>query len=189
MTFELMKEQSFKNIDESILIFIAKHLRTEFFTKIAVGITTLGSPALLLFFNTGYLINLFIKKDKLAALFLAMNVICATIWMFILKNIIARERPHIVPRLIKFTGLSYPSGHSLVSTATYLSIAFLFCRHVNSKIIRIIILCLTAFIILLIGFSRLYLGVHYPSDVLGGIIFGISLVLWSTAFFKSFSTF
>jgi undecaprenyl-diphosphatase len=91
--------------------------------------------------------------------------------------------------LIEISGLSYPSGHSLVSTATYLSIAFLFYRRIDSKFLKILTLGMAGLIIFFIGFSRIYLGVHYPSDVLSGILFGISLVLWLIALFKSFSIF
>jgi undecaprenyl-diphosphatase len=153
----------------------------------AVDITALGSPALISLFTIIGLVTLTIKKDKMGALFLALNVIGSTLWMSVLKNIIARNRPTIIPRLIEVEGLSYPSGHSLVSTATFLSLAFLLCRHIHSKKLITSVLISTGFIIFLVAFSRLYLGVHYPSDVISGILFGISWVLWLTALFKTFS--
>ena len=189
MTLVLIEGPGLKKIDELILIFIADRLRSSTFTEIAVNITALGSPAFIFFFSILCFIILFIKKDKMAALFLAMNVIGATSWLLVLKNVIGRERPQVVPRLIEISGLSYPSGHSLVSTATYLSIAFLFYRRIDSKFLKILTLGMAGLIIFFIGFSRIYLGVHYPSDVLSGILFGISLVLWLIALFKSFSIF
>lgn len=189
ITLEIIKGQSFKNRDESILLFIANHFRTQTLTEIAVNITALGSPALISFFTIISFVILLIKKDKLGILFLAINVIGSSLWMILLKNVVARDRPNIVPRLIEITGLSYPSGHSLVSTATYLSMAFLFYRRTDSRFLKLMVLLLAGLIISLIAFSRIYLGVHYPSDVLSGIIFGLSFFLWLTALFKSFSTF
>lgn len=188
LTSELLEQKNFKSIDEPILLFIANNIRTPNLTGTAIDITALGSPALISIFTIIGLVSLNIKKDRMGALFLALNVIGATLWMSLLKNIIARKRPNIIPRLIEVSGLSYPSGHSLVSTATYLSIAFLVCRHLQSKSLMAMVLASTGLIILLVAFSRLYLGVHYPSDVFSGMLFGISWVLWLTALFKTFST-
>lgn len=187
LTTELLEHKNFKSIDEPILQFIANHIRTPALHGTAVDITALGSPALISIFTIIGLVSLLNKKDKMGALFLALNVIIATLWMAVLKNIIARERPTIIPRLIEIDGLSYPSGHSLVSTATYLTLAFLVCRHIQSKALIATVLISTAIIVSLISFSRLYLGVHYPSDVFSGMLFGTSLVLGMTALFKHFA--
>lgn len=187
LTSELLEHKNFKTIDEPILLFIAKHIRTPTLNGIAVDITALGSATCLSIFTLIGLVVLFVKKDRMGALFLALNVIGATAWMGIFKTLIARERPLIIPRLIEVEGLSYPSGHALVSTATFFSIAFLVCRHLHSKTLISTVLISTALIVLLIAFSRLYLGVHYPSDVTSGILLGLAWVLGLTAVFKSFS--
>jgi undecaprenyl-diphosphatase len=185
LTFLLIKEHHFEAIDVPILQFIALHFRTPVLTEAMVDITALGSPSIISLLTIIGLVTLVIRKDRASALFLAVNVIGATLWMAILKNAIARERPQVIPRLIEISGNSYPSGHTLVSTATYLSIAFLLCKKIRARSSRIIILSFASFIILEVGFSRLYLGVHYPSDVFSGMLFGVSFVLWLTALFET----
>lgn len=187
LTSDLLEKKNFNTIDEPILLFIGSHIRTPILNGTAVDITALGSPALIGLFTIIGLVTLFVKNDRIGAAFLSLNVIGATLWMAILKNLIARERPNIIPRLIEVTDHSYPSGHSLVSTATYLSIAFLLSRHIKSKKLIFSVLAFTALVVFLIAFSRLYLGVHYPSDVFSGILFGTSWVLFLTAMFKTFS--
>lgn len=187
LTSELITANNFHSVDVPILQYIALHIRSPELNGTAVDITALGSPSILGLTTIIALASLLIKKDKMGALFLGLNVIGATLWMSLLKNVIARERPNIIPRLIEVDGMSYPSGHSLVSTATYLAIAFLVCRHIHSKKLISLVLSFTVSVVMLIAFSRLYLGVHYPSDVVSGIFFGASWVLWLTAFFKTFS--
>jgi undecaprenyl-diphosphatase len=187
LTSELFEHNKLESIDKQILLFIADKIRTPALNSIAVDITALGSPVLISTFTIIGLVSLFVKKDRIGALFLALNVIGATLWMAFLKNYIGRERPNIIPHLIEISDRSYPSGHSLVSTATYFAIAFLVCRHIVSKKLIAVVLTSTATIVLFIAFSRLYLGVHYPSDVLSGLLFGISWVLALTAVFKAFS--
>jgi undecaprenyl-diphosphatase len=187
LTFEVLKHKGLTEIDAPILLFISTNIRTPHLTETAIDITALGSPPLISLFTIIGLIILFVKKDRFAALFLAINVIGATAWMAFLKNLIARERPQIIPRLIEISGLSYPSGHSLVSSATSLTFAFLIGREIKSKKLLVTIFSFAFLIIFTIGFSRLYLGVHYPSDVLSGICFGLSWVLFITAIFKIFS--
>ncbi len=187
ITSELL-EKNLRSIDEPILLFIGNNIRTPSLNGTAVDITALGSPALIGLFTIIGLVTLFVKKDRVGAAFLSLNVIGATLWMAVLKTIIARERPNVIPRLIEVTDHSYPSGHSLVSTATYFAIAFLVCRHIKSKALITAILSTTGLVVLFIAFSRLYLGVHYPSDVFSGIFFGISWVLFLTAIFKTYST-
>lgn len=185
LTSELLEHKNFASIDVPILQFIEHNIRTPLLNGVAVDITALGSASLISIFTIIGLVSLTIKKDKQGALFLACNVIGATLWMAVLKNLIGRQRPNIIPRLIEVSDQSYPSGHSLVSTATYLAIAFLVCRHLRSKRLISVVLGFAGFIILLIAFSRLYLGVHYPSDVISGMLFGLSWVLWVSAIFKT----
>lgn len=92
---------------------------------------------------------------------------------FILKIIIDRDRPQGV-KLIEADGLSFPSGHSMSSIAFYGFIIYLAWMHFNRKSVKISISIGLSLFILLIGFSRVYLGVHYPSDVIAGFAAGIA---------------
>ena len=94
-----------------------------------------------------------------------------------IKNYIDRPRPEVVTHLIPASGFSYPSGHSLAAASLYLTVAILVCRHLQRAGHQIAILAMTVGIILLVGISRIYLGVHYPSDVASGISLGAAWAL------------
>lgn len=183
-TAEVFEDNKVQNIDQSILLYIGSHLRHNFLNGSAVDITALGSPALIAMVSLIAIGVLVIAKDLIGALYLFLAVSGGTLWMSVLKNFMARPRPQIISHLVEVEGLSYPSGHSLVSTVTYLALALLVCRHIKSYKIISLVLITAILIISLIAFSRLYLGVHYPSDVLSGMLFGISWVLMLTALFK-----
>ncbi len=183
-TAEVFEDDKILKIDNSILTFIGSHLRYPFFNGIAVDITAMGSPTVITIVSITAISALIFAKDRLGAIYLFLTVSGATILMAVLKFFIARPRPQIITHLVEVQGLSYPSGHSLIATATYLAIALLVCRYIKSIKKIVLLLLLTMLLISLIALSRLYLGVHYPSDVMSGIFFGISWVLLLTAIFK-----
>ena len=95
----------------------------------------------------------------------------------LLKTLFARERPEVVPHLVEVTSLSFPSGHSMNSAIIYLTLAVMISRSFDERRARIFTIGTAALLVLAIGFSRLYLGVHYPTDVLGGWTVGASWAL------------
>lgn len=95
----------------------------------------------------------------------------------LLKSLFARERPEVVPHLVEVTSLSFPSGHSMNSAIVYLTLAVMISRSFDERRARIFTISTAALLVLAIGFSRLYLGVHYPTDVLGGWTVGASWAL------------
>lgn len=158
-----------QQIDDTLLIFIAKHLHSPFMDRLMVFFTSLGNSSLLWIALT--LVLLATKKGRrwgilLTAALIAESLLCDNI----LKPLFARERPFT--RLTGFRDLikapgsySFPSGHTMSS---FTAATILFCREKSSGIFFYVIAAL-------IGFSRIYLFVHYPSDVLGGILLGILL--------------
>lgn len=96
---------------------------------------------------------------------------------FLVKNLMARPRPDIIEPFIDVKGFSFPSGHATVSTAFYLTLGLLAAGWVRKWESRVYVLLAALAAILLVGFSRLYLGVHYLSDVLAGFTLG---GLWVT---------
>ncbi|MBY6128877.1 phosphatase PAP2 family protein [Qipengyuania aquimaris] len=95
----------------------------------------------------------------------------------VLKSLFARARPEVVPHLVEVNSLSFPSGHSMNSAIVYLTLAVMISRSFEERKTRIFIIGVAALLVLTIGFTRLYLGVHYPTDVLGGWTVGATWAL------------
>lgn len=163
------------DIDGDILLFIQQYMRNPVLTPIIQMITRLGDHALIWILISGALLC-FRKTRKVAVAALLALLICFIINNQILKNVLARPRPfdqmeQIQVLIAKPTDYSFPSGH----TASSFAAAGTFYYYGNRKW-GVAALVLAG----LIGFSRLYLGVHYPSDVIAGVIVG-SLVSYHTS--------
>jgi undecaprenyl-diphosphatase len=175
LTWELREDLIIDDWDKRILVWIANR-RIQKLNGIAVDITALGSPSLLLLFTVLGSLGLSLKRDWWGSAYLVGGSAGAGLITFILKHFFSRSRPDVVPHLVEVTGYSYPSGHSLAATAFYLLVMFLLWRGYPAWSHRIAWLVSATSLILVIGFSRIYLGVHYPSDVLSGILLGAA---WS----------
>ena len=115
----------------------------------------------------------YILKKKKISLLIIGNLIFTVLLNQIIKFMIRRDRP-IGFRLIEETGYSFPSGHAMVSMAFYGILIYIIKHTIKNKTIRTILITLNIIIIILIGISRVYLGVHYLSDVITG--YSISLI-------------
>ena len=111
------------------------------------------------------------------ALYTAMAIGGGAIMGRILKALFARERPEIVPHLVEVHSLSFPSGHSMNSAIVYLTLAVLVARGYEERRTRSFVIGAASLLVFVIGVSRVYLGVHYPSDVLGGWTVGAAWAL------------
>ena len=158
-------------VDQSILLTIAK-IREPWMTAAAVDLTALGSATLVVLFSVFAVITLLMLHDRAGTLQLLSALGGAALWTALTKNIIERARPEVIPHLVEVTGYSYPSGHSLIAASTYMTIAIVACHHLRGARARIAILSMAALMIVLVGLSRAYLGVHYPTDVASGIALG-----------------
>ena len=159
---------------------VIKNFRNSLLTLFFKFITFLGSQYTILFIT---LFSFILIKNKKVPIAILTNLIIITTLNILLKNIVDRPRPQGY-RIIEETGYSFPSGHSMISMAFYgliLYIIFKNCK--NKKIRNILCVCFTV-LIFLIGFSRIYLGVHYASDVLGGFLISISYLILFTTFTK-----
>ena len=168
--------QSVQNLDGEILLQIQQHLRTDMLTPFMKIVTFLGNGGW--FWILCAVVLLAVPKTRktgyAAVLSLIFGVIVTNL---LLKNIVARPRPFaeieaLIPLIAKPTDFSFPSGHTTASFA----VALVMLRMLPKKIgIPAVVLAA------LVAFSRLYLGVHYPADVLTGFVValvGSSLAVW-----------
>jgi undecaprenyl-diphosphatase len=169
-------------MDTAILLAVAKK-RTPWLTIAAVDVTALGSITLVVLFSALSLLVLLVLRDRLGALQLLAASAGAGILTFVTKNIIERIRPEEAQRLIVVSGFSYPSGHSLSISALYLTIAIIAGRYVERSGARTAIFLAVSAVIAMVGTSRVYLGVHYATDVVSGISLGAAWALLVAGFF------
>ena len=148
---------------------------TDNLTKIFRVITVCGSAKFLIGVTVGVVILFLIKKEYRLAIYTILNILCAHLINTLIKYIIRRDRP-VGHRLVSEKGYSFPSGHSMVGFAVYTFLIYLVYRNVKNKVIKITLIILLSSLILLIGFSRVYLGVHYTSDVLAGYLISFTYI-------------
>ena len=166
-------------IDKYIYEIIAKYIKPARTNNIII-ITQITSAVVVIIIT---LLVLIIFKKKIYGILMGSNLIIITIFQIVLKTIFARNRP-IDINLINETGYSFPSGHSLTSMAFYGFIIYLvFNSSLNKKLKALYIIALIILIIM-IGISRIYLGVHYTTDVIGGFAFSILYLILFTSFIE-----
>lgn len=168
--------------DRAIFLAVAK-MRAPWLTVAAIDVTALGSLTLVVLFSAFTLVVLLVLRDRLGALQLLAASVGAGILMTLTKNAIERIRPDEAQQLIVVSGFSYPSGHSLSTSALYLTIAIIAGRHVQHSGARAAIFLAVSAVLLMVGASRVYLGVHYATDVVSGILLGAAWALVLAGFF------
>ncbi len=168
-------EKELLPLDLSILQFFY-HLRSPVLNKVMIAITYLGGEAMIGF---GILIAIFLllERHRREAMLFTFILGMAEIIDLTLKNLVQRPRPQFHPLVIA-KDFSFPSGHAMDSFVFYLTLSYLFFHLSKNKKIAMIITALSLILILLIGISRIYLGVHYPTDVVAGYLGGL---FWLTS--------
>lgn len=153
-------------IDNKIYELIIKMLSPNM-TAIMTFISFLGSAIALITLSIGFI---FLIKNKKYPKFIILNLALVFVINRILKLIIARPRPERL-QLVFEKGYSFPSGHSMVAFGFYGFLIYLIYKNIENKKIKYPLVAFLALLILFIGISRIYLGVHYVTDVIGGFIF------------------
>lgn len=174
-------EKETMEIDLFIYKLVVQNMRNDVLTSIFKVITNFGGAYFLV--AVAAFLAVYIK-DKKIAFSIPLNLIIITILNILLKNIVERPRPEGY-RLIAETGYSFPSGHSMVSSAFYGLIIYFIWKNVKNKKLKYISCTLLGLLITFIGISRIYLGVHYATDVIGGFSISIAYLIIFTSTFKT----
>lgn len=166
---------NYLQFDSTILNFFFE-ARNPLLTRLMFFITFLGNINPIILFSFIFVMFLNKRKHRHEALLFLFILISGFILNNALKLFIARERPILDPVIVE-AFYSYPSGHSMNSFIFYAVIAFLVYRFTKNKKLAIALSLFFSSLILLIGISRIYLGVHYPTDVIAGFIGGFFWVV------------
>jgi len=135
-------------------------------------VTALGSTIVLTIITLSVAGFLFVTYRRKLSLLLVLSVSLGTILSNTLKFMLARPPPELVAHAVQVHTLSFPSGHAMLSAVTYLTIGALLAHDQPNLRVKTYVLSIAVFLSLLVGISRVYLGVHYPTDVLAGWALG-----------------
>lgn len=162
---------------DSFVYNMVTFFKTDYFTGFYKFITFFASEVMILLVS---LVLIIVFKNKKYGAFALLNAISILILNILLKLIFMRDRPYDL-MIITESGYSFPSGHAMASLGFYGFIIYLLWHFNITKRMKILFSIMLSILILLIGMSRIYLGVHYASDVLAGyMVSGAYLILYIT---------
>lgn len=149
----------------------ARSIRNNIATPILVVITNIGDKIMITSICVVFLI--WSKTRLKLGVPLAVSLIISTVINQLLKSIIARQRPDEIYHMVEESGFSFPSGHSTSNTVLYITIIITVLIFMNSIKGKIAVTILSVFMMLAVMFSRMYLGVHFLGDIMGGLFLGL----------------
>jgi membrane-associated phospholipid phosphatase len=160
--------------------------RSERLTQIAIDLTALGSVSVLVVFGTLAYAVIIGTRDFIGFLHISVALLGALIWPVILKPFFGRDRPALVDQLVAVGDLSFPSGHAFGAAAAYATFAFFCARFLRARSAEIFCYLFVLLLVCVVGVTRIYLGVHYTSDVLAGLTAGGAWAFFVAAAFSVF---
>ncbi|MEE6450837.1 phosphatase PAP2 family protein [Gottfriedia acidiceleris] len=182
----LVSNHSIYHFDNTVINFI-QGFESPIMTTFMKLITFLGSSVFIILLSISILYFLYKVLDHRSELILFIAaLIGSNILCIFLKLFFHRTRPDL-HRLIEISGFSFPSGHATNAMTVYGILAFILWRNIRTKSGRSLLIFISLIMILLIGISRIYLGVHFPSDVIAGYFTGgfwISIAIWYYQLYK-----
>ena len=175
-----VKNGKILELDLNIYKFFSENIINDKLTPILKVITHIGGEKIVLVLAVLAIILIKGLKNKL---FLLTGVVGTAGLNVILKHIIQRKRPNI-NRLIPEEGYSFPSGHSMMSMAFYGMLIFLIFKYVKNTALKWTLIVILTILLSTIGITRIYLGVHYPSDVIGGFLVSLTYLFILTEIYN-----
>lgn len=178
-----------RKLDETILLSLrnpadlSDPLGPRWFEEVMRDLTALGSFTILILVS-GAVVGFFLmQRRKAMAFFLTAAVSGGFLLNTLLKNLFDRPRPELVPHGTYVMTTSFPSGHSMLSAVVFLTLGGLLAHYTKERRTKVYVLVLSGMATLVVGCSRVYLGVHWPTDVLAGWTAGAcwTLLCWLTA--------
>lgn len=158
-----------QSFDQTLLLWLY-HRHNLLLDQVMLGVTWLGEQNVLLVISGLVLLFLTMQRQWLWLSGFAIATVGATILNLVLKDAFARVRPALWERIVDVQYYSFPSGHAMLSLVVYGMVGYLLVKVLPRW--KFVTLAATAFMVGLIGLSRLYLGVHWPTDVLAGYAAG-----------------
>ena len=159
--------------DDAVLTWLGNH-RTKVLDGVMLDITSLGTTSVVFMVVGVAALFLWLNQHKHSAVLLLVSTAGGILLNNLLKAGFSRPRPDIIPWATTATFYSFPSGHAMSATVVYSTVAYLAGRLQRTHTARLAVTMVAILVIAIICLSRLYLGVHYPSDVLAGIIVGLA---------------
>jgi undecaprenyl-diphosphatase len=143
----------------------------------ALDVTSLGGTTVLVLLTLAAVGFMLLIRKWGAAIFVVVSILGGTLLSSFLKTWFDRPRPDLVPHAVEVTSASFPSGHAMLAMTTYLTLGAVLAEVEERRRIKVYILTWAVLLALLVGASRVYLGVHWPTDVLAGWCIGSAWAL------------
>ena len=175
-----VKNGKILELDLNIYKFFSENIINDKLTPIVKVITHVGGAKIVFVLTVLAIILIKGLKNKL---FLLTGIVGTAGLNVVLKHIVQRERPNI-NRLIPEKGYSFPSGHSMMSMAFYGMLIFLIFKYVKNTALKWTLIVILTILLSTIGITRIYLGVHYPSDVIGGFLVSLTYLFILTEIYN-----
>ena len=175
-----VKNRRILELDLNIYKFFSENIINDKLTPIVKVITHIGGAKIVFVLTVLAIILIKGLKNKL---FLLTGIVGTAGLNVVLKHIVQRERPNI-NRLIPEKGYSFPSGHSMMSMAFYGMLIFLIFKYVKNTALKWTLIVILTILLSTIGITRIYLGVHYPSDVIGGFVVSLTYLFILTEIYN-----
>jgi len=174
MIADEVMEGGTQQFDDAVLLWMNQHA-SPWLTGLALDVTALGAGTVVWLVAIVASVFLWVSCHRWSAALLWVSILGSGLINAVMKLFFNRPRPHLFPWRVPYAGLSsFPSGHSMTSMVCYATLAYLITRLEPNVFLRRFTIALTALIVVGIGLSRMYLGVHYPTDVAAGFAMGLA---------------